>query len=144
MPPKKSSKASPPKSASKPASKAKKPASDGYAGAAQGEKKRKRSPTPPTDPAQLKAILSFLVERSSKEFGNGSDAQQPNLFDHMAHSASYTPFQSLVAAVVMSKPISSRLGSRTLLTIFAGAEGVTDGVDFSTPQKIIDAGEDGR
>ena len=41
-------------------------------------------------------------------------------------------------SVVMSKPISSRLGARTLLTLFG------DDIDFTTPQKLRDAGEDGR
>ena len=93
---------------------------------------------------QLKALLTFLRDDSVARFGNGSDAKQPNLFDLIEHSATYSPFQSLVASVVQSKPISSRLGARTLLTIFAGAEGVEGGIDFSTPGKIVSAGEDGR
>merc|ERR1712093_714853 len=103
--------------------------------------KRKRSPTPPTSDDQLKRVLSFLLNDAPNKFGNGASAKQPNLFDHIAHSKDYTPFQNLVAAAVMSKPISSRLGVRTLLTIFDDAK---DGVDFSTPEKLRDAGEDGR
>lgn len=102
--------------------------------------KRKRSPTPPTSSDQLAKILRFLLDEAVTEFGNGASAKQPNLFDHIPYSAEYTPFQNLVASVVMSKPISSRLGVRTLLTIFQG----DDGIDLSTPEKLRDAGEDGR
>lgn len=56
----------------------------------------------------------------------------------MPLSENYTPFQNLVACVVMSKPISSRLGVRTLKTIFG------DEIGFTKPRAILDAGEDGR
>lgn len=106
--------------------------------------KRKRSPTPPTSEASLKALLKFLIHDSPSRFGAGLDAKQPNLFDLMKVSPGYTPFQNLVAAAVMSKPFSSRLGVRTLLTIFDASKERDSGIDFSTPAKMRDAGEEGR
>jgi hypothetical protein len=104
-------------------------------------KKRARSATPPASDESLTAILAFLIHDAAEKFGAGIDAAQPNLFDFMKVSKSYTPFQNLVAAALMSKPISSRLGVRSLLTLF-GERG--DDVDFSTPAKLRNAGEEGR
>lgn len=106
--------------------------------------KRKRSPTPPASDASLKALLTFLINETPSKYGAGLDAKQPNLFDLMTVSPQYTPFQNLVAAAVMSKPFSSRLGVRTLLTIFGGSKEGESGVDFTTPAKLRDAGEPGR
>lgn len=100
--------------------------------------KRKRSPTPPTSSDDVKKILHFLLNDAASQFGAGKGAAQPNLFDILTESSEYTPFQNLIMSVVMSKPISSRLGSRTLLTLFS------DDVDFTNPAKIRDAGDDGR
>lgn len=122
------------------------PKKAGEAKSAGAKRKRSSSNASTSDRTdeQLKALLTFLRDDSVQRFGAGSDAKQPNLFDLVEHSATYSPFQSLVASIVQSKPISSRLGARTLLTIFAGTEGVKGGVDFSTPGKIVSAGEDGR
>lgn len=105
--------------------------------------KRKQSATPPTSDDSLKALLQFLIQEAPSKYGAGQDAKQPNLFDLMNVSPSYTPFQNLVAAAVMSKPFSSRLGVRTLLTIFPNDK-ERNAVDLSTPAKMRDAGQDGR
>jgi len=105
--------------------------------------KRKRSATPPTSDESLKALLQFLTTEAPSKYGAGIDAKQPNLFDLMKVSPSYTPFQNLVAAAVMSKPFSSRLGVRTLLTIFPNDQRGSE-IDLSTPAKMRDAGQDGR
>jgi hypothetical protein len=135
MPPKKST-----KKANSP-SKAKNVKDEGKA--IEVPEKRKGSATPPTSDASLKALLNFLIHEAPSKYGAGQDAKQPNLFDLMKVSPSYTPFQNLVAAAVMSKPFSSRLGVRTLLTIFPNDEKRNE-VDLSTPAKMRDAGEDGR
>ncbi len=49
-----------------------------------------------------------------------------------------TPFEELVCAVVLSRPISHRLGVRTIRTIF------NEPYNFSTPRAIRDAGEEKR
>lgn len=100
-------------------------------------KRKKREASPGISNEKLSALLNFLVNDASSQFASGK-RDQPNLFDHMSASADYTPFQNLVASVVMSKPISSRLGVRTLATLFSPE------VDFTTPEKLRDAGEDGR
>lgn len=105
--------------------------------------KRNRSATPPTSDESLKALLQFLLTEAPSKYGAGKDAKQPNLFDLMKVSPSYTPFQNLVAAAVMSKPFSSRLGVRTLLTIFPNDQRRNE-VDLSIPAKMRDAGQDGR
>lgn len=109
-----------------------------------GQTKRKRSATPEMSEEEATRIINFLLKDAVAKFAQGSDAQQPNLFDHMRLSARYTPFQNLVASALMSKPISSRLGARTLRTIFEGSNDNVDGIDFSTPAKMRDAGEEGR
>lgn len=133
----------PPKKSAKPASKSKKATKVKEDEEVKVPEKRKRSPTPPHSDASLRALLTFLKEEAPSKYGAGPDAQQPNLFDLMKVSPEYTPFQNLVAAAVMSKPFSSRLGVRTLLTLFDASNARKSGIDLSTPAKMRDAGDHG-
>ncbi|KAL8868925.1 MAG: hypothetical protein Q9174_004658 [Haloplaca sp. 1 TL-2023] len=49
-------------------------------------------------------------------------------------SSTFTPFEELICAVILSRPISHALGLRSIRTIF------NDPYDFTTPKKIRDAG----
>jgi len=128
-----------PASKGKPASKASSPKKEPES--AKAGEKRKHSPdddSAPSSSASLKAIVSFLKDDSSTKFASAKP-DQPNLFDHMDASVTYTPWQNLVSCVIMSKPISSRLGVRTLRTLFEDKE-----IDYTTPEKMKEAGGDAR
>ncbi|KAI9813133.1 MAG: hypothetical protein M1827_004354 [Pycnora praestabilis] len=59
--------------------------------------------------------------------------------DTRTYSASaFSPFEELLCAVILSRPISHALGLRTIRTIF------NEPYDFSTPGKVRDAGTEGR
>ncbi|KAI9679913.1 MAG: hypothetical protein M1817_004928 [Caeruleum heppii] len=53
-------------------------------------------------------------------------------------SSDFTPFEELLCAVILSRPISHRLGMRSIRTIF------NPPYDFSSPKRIRDAGEEQR
>lgn len=96
--------------------------------------------------AQATMLLEFMLSPDIvSTFGSDSSTGQKttpqlNLFDFLHFSKDFTPFQSLVAALVMSKPISSRLGVRTVFTLFSGK----DFPGWDHPKTMLDAGDSGR
>ena len=53
-------------------------------------------------------------------------------------SSAFTPFEELICAVILSRPISHALGLRSIRTIF------NDPWDLTTPKALRDAGSEGR
>lgn len=94
---------------------------------------------------QATHLLRFLLSDDAlQQFGSPSsdNSKQPqlNLFDFIHFSREFTPFQILVSALLMSKPISSRLGVRTVHTLFCADEYK----DWKHPKAMLEAGEKGR
>lgn len=68
---------------------------------------------------------------SSKKEQNAASPQYP-------HSLSLTPFQTLLASLLLSKPISHRLGLRAIKTLFSPP------YSYTTPSALEAAGTEGR
>ncbi|KAF6815364.1 hypothetical protein CPLU01_14167 [Colletotrichum plurivorum] len=86
--------------------------------------------TPPPDDAGKNAEIQDEKEESDAEESAKSLLTYPN--------SPLTPFQNLVAALLLSKPISHRLGLRTINTLLNPPFGLR------TPQDLAEAGFQGR
>lgn len=99
-----------------------------------------RSAAPPA-PVDAVKMVQFLLSPSSLDLCRPKDeredieARGPEI---RTYSASiFTPFEELVCAVILSRPIGHMLGLRSIRTIFNAPYG------FTTPKKIREAGNDG-
>ncbi|KAI9713103.1 MAG: hypothetical protein M1820_001088 [Bogoriella megaspora] len=122
----------------------------------QGSKKRKQPA--PTDPnkqprrsgrnapkseASPSSVLDFLLSSKALESCAPADeteaiSKDENLRTYTNGTASLTPFEELVSAVILSRPISHRLGLRSIRTIFNAP------YEFTSPKAIRDAGAEKR
>ena len=92
-------------------------------------------------PVDTVKMLQFLLSPSSldlcrpKEETEASKTRGP---DFRTYSASaFTPFEELVCAVILSRPIGHMLGLRSIRTIF------NPPYEFNTPKRIREAGNEG-
>lgn len=92
---------------------------------ASSKTKRKNKSTKSTD--DQKTLTQRLVDYS-KHYTGGTNSIYP--------SPGLSPFQNLVAALLLSNPINHQLVVRSLDVVF-GKE-----YDLNTPQKVINAGEE--
>ena len=92
----------------------------------------------PTDPVQM---LKFLLSAKSLDLCRPKDeiedlkSRGPDTRTYS--SSSFSPFEELLCAVILSRPISHALGLRSIRTIFNEPYG------FTTPKKIREAGAEG-
>ena len=92
----------------------------------------------PSDPIQ---VLKFLLSPASLDLCRPKDeiedlkARGPDTRTYS--SSDFSPFEELVCAVILSRPISHALGLRSIRTIFNGP------YEFTTPKKIREAGTEG-
>lgn len=99
-----------------------------------------RSAAPPA-PVDAVKVVQFLLSPSSLDLCRPKDEIE-DLKTRGAgiktYSAStFTPFEELVCAVILSRPISHMLGLRSIRTIFNAP------YEFTSPKKIREAGNDG-
>lgn len=90
-----------------------------------------------SEPSQQQ-LLNFLLSEAAEDFSRPADEKEDleKRGDIQTYSSSvFTPFQELVSAIVLSRPISHRLGQRTIRTIF------NDPYNLTTAKAIRDAGE---
>ena len=90
--------------------------------------------------ASSRQILNFLLSDSATDFCRPED-ETKDIEEHGADLKTYSasvlsPFEELLCAVILSRPISHRLGQRTIRTI------LNDPYSFTTPKSITDAGKD--
>lgn len=83
-------------------------------------------------------LLTYLLSKEAEEFVRPEDEKED--IKKSANLRTYTssqlsPFEELMAAVILSRPISHKLGMRTIRTILNAPYG------FSTPKALKDAGE---
>lgn len=112
--------------------------------AASGPKKAPRrsarSAAPPT-PVDVVKMLQFLLSPSSLDHCRPKDEIEDlktRGAEFKTYSTStFTPFEELVCAVILSRPIGHMLGLRSIRTIFNAP------YEFTTPKKIREAGNDG-
>lgn len=87
-------------------------------------------------------LLNYLLSPASAELCRSDDesaAVESQGADYKTYSSSaMSAFEELICAVVLSRPISHRLGLRTIRTIFNSP------YDFTTPSAIISAGKERR
>ena len=99
-----------------------------------------RSAAPSAPPDTVK-VLQFLLSPSSLDHGRPKDEIEDvktRGADIKTYSTStFTPFEELVCAVILSRPIGHMLGLRSIRTIFNAP------YEFTTPKKIREAGNDG-
>ena len=92
----------------------------------------------PVDPVKT---LQFLLSPSSLDLCRPKEEIQVSKTrgpDFRTYSTSdFTPFEELVCAVILSRPIGHMLGLRSIRTIFNPPYG------FTTPKKIREAGSEG-
>ena len=100
---------------------------------------RTRPSTQKTGPSHAQ-LLDFLLSDAAAELCRPGDEstfiQQHGSSIKTYSSSVLSPFEELVCAVVLSRPISHKLGQRTIRTILNAP------YYFTTPKSIIDAGED--
>ena len=94
---------------------------------------------PSTDPVKM---LQFLVSPASTDLCRPKDEIE-DLKARGSHiktysSSAFTPFEELICAVILSRPISHALGLRSIRTIF------NDPWKFNAPKSLREAGPDGR
>ena len=94
---------------------------------------------PSIDPVKM---LQFLLSTSSADFCRPKDEIEDlktRGADTRTYSSStFTPFEELICAVILSRPISHALGLRSIRTIF------NDPWNFTTPKALREAGSEGR
>ena len=87
-------------------------------------------------------MLQFLLSTSSTDLCRPKDEIEDlktRGADTRTYSSStFTPFEELVCAVILSRPISHALGLRSIRTIF------NDPWNFTTPKALRGAGAEGR
>lgn len=94
--------------------------------------------TTATDPIQ---ITKFLLSSSSLELCHPRDEVEdlknrgPQLRTY--DSSTFSPFEELACAIILSRPISHALGLRSIRTVF------NEPYSFTTPRKIREAGYEG-
>lgn len=127
---------------------------DGDTSAEKPAKKRKTEPKPvregerksgrgaPKDTASQEQILRYLLSDSAAALcrpeDETSDLEKGGSAFKAYSSSVLSPFEELVCALVLSRPISHRLGMRTIRTI------LNDPYNFTSPKSIIDAGKEKR
>ncbi|KAL1304073.1 hypothetical protein AAFC00_000508 [Neodothiora populina] len=102
-----------------------------------GVRKSGRGTTKPL-PSQQQ-LLNYLLSDAAAELCRPDDETkelQKNDSLKTYSSSVLTPFEELICAVVLSRPISHRLGLRTIRTIFS------EPYNFITPKSIVDAGSE--
>ncbi|MCJ1242999.1 hypothetical protein MMC30_000195 [Trapelia coarctata] len=92
-----------------------------------------------TDPTKL---LNFLLSPSALPLSRPKDESEALKADNPTQktyaSSTFTPFEELVSAVILSRPISHTLGVRSIRTLLNAP------YDFTTPKAIREAGPEGR
>ena len=87
-------------------------------------------------------MLRFLLSPSSTDLCRPKDEiediKKRGVDIRTYSSSTFTPFEELVCAVILSRPISHALGLRSIRTIF------NDPWNFNTPKALRDAGSEGR
>ena len=119
-----------------------------------GTSKKRKAPTP-TDsnkalrrstrggqapPAQInhESMLRYLLSDASLSLCRSQDERSAAESNNRTYSSSiFTPFEELVSAVILSRPISHALGLRSIRTIF------NDPYSLTTPKKVLEAGWEG-
>ncbi|KAI4091125.1 MAG: hypothetical protein LQ344_004353 [Seirophora lacunosa] len=96
------------------------------------------APQPQPDPVKL---LQYLLSPASLDACRPKDETE-DLKTRGGHlrtysASTFTPFEELVCAVILSRPISHALGLRSIRTLF------NEPYEFTTPKKIRSAGFDG-
>lgn len=123
----------------KPATKKQKKAKAPKKEPATGSRKSSRSEKK-TLPTQVQ-VLNYLLSDEAADLCRPEDETAFLDTDNASTLKSFTsgvltPFEELVCAVVLSRPISHRLGMRTIRTLFSAP------YTFTTPQSFTDAGKD--
>ncbi|MCJ1306403.1 hypothetical protein MMC25_000045 [Agyrium rufum] len=96
------------------------------------------APKPETSPVQ---ILNFLLSPASIPFARPKDEQSEVSSDanlRTYSTSALTPFEELMSAVILSRPISHALGVRSIRTL------LNPPYEYTTPKKIRAAGAEGR
>lgn len=103
--------------------------------------KAPRRSTRSAAPVDTVKMLQFLLSPSSLDLCRPKEETQESQTrgsDFRTYSASaFSPFEELVCAVILSRPIGHMLGLRTIRTIFNPPHA------FTTPKKIREAGNEG-
>lgn len=96
------------------------------------------APKSSVDPAKM---IQFLLSSNSIDLCRPKDEIEDlkNRGDIRTYSSSaFSPFEELVCALILSRPISHALGLRSIRTIF------NDPYNFTTPKALREAGSEGR
>ena len=96
------------------------------------------APKSSVDPAKM---INFLLSSDSVDLCRPKDEIEDlkNRGDIRTYSSSvFSPFEELICAVILSRPISHTLGLRSIRTIF------NDPYNFTTPKALREAGSEGR
>ncbi|KAI9669739.1 MAG: hypothetical protein M1831_007435 [Alyxoria varia] len=84
-------------------------------------------------------IFNFLLSSAATDLCRPKDEQdKPKSLRTYTSTVPLSPFEELLSAVVLSRPISHALGQRSIRTI------LNPPYDFRTPKAIIDAGSEKR
>ncbi len=96
------------------------------------------APKSSVDPAKM---IQFLLSSDSVDLCRPKDEIEDlrNRGDIRTYSSSsFSPFEELICAVILSRPISHALGLRSIRTIF------NNPYNFTTPKALREAGSEGR
>lgn len=120
--------------------------------------KRKKSPSPneavkaaktevslTPEPEVSAEVLKFLLSDAALTLTRPADAE-PDYEDERTYFDLLTPFEELLCAVVVSRPISHRLGIRTIRTLLNGPYWFHDAetIQEAGPERVRQAFDDAR
>jgi hypothetical protein len=99
---------------------------------------RRSGRSAPKSQATTQDLLKYLLSPSAEELCRPEDETAAVKDKHIRtySSAVLTPFEELLSAVILSRPISHRLGLRTIRTV------LNDPYYFTTAKKVQEAGQE--
>lgn len=102
---------------------------------------RRSARSTPSAPVDVVKMLHFLLSPTSLDLCRPKDEiedlQARGAETKTYSTSTFTPFEELVCAVILSRPIGHMLGLRSIRTIFNAP------YEFTTPKKIREAGNEG-
>ncbi|KAF2240027.1 hypothetical protein EV356DRAFT_438127 [Viridothelium virens] len=106
----------------------------------QPRRSSRRAPESETSPSQ---VFKFLISKEASKLCIPSDeadaiSEDAKLRTYTNSTATFSPFEELLCALILSRPISHRLGLRSIRTIFNSP------YEFTNPKAIKEAGSEKR
>jgi hypothetical protein len=108
---------------------------------ASNKSSRRSGRGPSKGQASREQLYNFLLTKDAEDLSRPQDEKddiEKNADIKTYSSSVFTPFEELICAIILSRPISHRLGLRTIRTVFSNP------YNFTTARAIDEAGDEKR